>query len=320
MIGSQIFDIIPNSERSKSPDVVVVESDESIESPVASTSGTPIINKMDGNFRLVSSTSNGILATSLADNFHQANTIIKAMTEEELNKAIKKIRYLSMTPQQFAEGPARSNYLSHHEALTLLILITCPSMSEITMPEGFCTSRSMRNSCTKSNTMETETPQILNTNLYCIRAKYQQYEFHNANMSDSSLTFQVDRNIWITGIEVPSQLMPRGSDRYASDYTEILYAHIQHLRGSRIRYVHLTFRVDYEKVEEVTFDHPVYIHANQIYKIFITFNKEGRYPMYSCLTETACNDVNFKFNVGCANESVRDGLIHGIIFQIAESN
>lgn len=321
LIGSPLYEI-SNPQRSASPDIVIVESDnESTESPVASTSRASIINKINGNLRLVSSTTNQLVPTLVVDDILHDNDCIKQMTQEELSKAIKKIRYLSMTPQEFAEGPARSKYLTHYEALTILILITCPSNTEFVMPEGFCLSRSRRNRfLANRTTIQTQMTQKLNKYIYCMRAKCQEYEFHNANVSDSTLTFQVDRNIWITGIKVPTQLVPPNTGRPVYDYTEIIYVHVQHLRGSRIRYVHLTVRVDYGKIEVINFDRPVYIHANQIYKIFVTFHKKGKYPVYSCLTETVCNEVNFKFNIGCSSESVRDGLIHGILFQTAESN
>lgn len=65
--------------------------------------------------------------------------------ENMLKKAVKKIRFLTMTPQQFAEGPARSKLLQEHEALAILIKISSPSINDCPMPEGFCNSRSCRN-------------------------------------------------------------------------------------------------------------------------------------------------------------------------------
>lgn len=251
------------------------------------------------------------------------NSKKKFMTVEQLNSVLRKIRFLSMTPKQFASGPALSNCLKPDEALAILILISCPSITDCEMPAGFCTSISKRNSCTTANlpnsnfnTTQTiyKAPASRKPILYCNRAQFQQFEFHNANVSDSILTFQVDRNIWIKGIKIPTQ----SQDNLRSSYTEILYVHIQHLRGSRIRYAHLTMPAKFGKIEEITFDHPVYIHPNQIYKIFVTFNVVGRYPMFSCLTEVDCNEVHFQFKVGGLNESVRDSLIHGIIFQTAE--
>lgn len=62
-----------------------------------------------------------------------------------LRQAVKKIRFLTMTPQQFAEGPARSKLLQQHEALAILIKISSPTLNDCNMPEGFCVSRSTRN-------------------------------------------------------------------------------------------------------------------------------------------------------------------------------
>lgn len=316
MIGSQVLPSFVGPVSTISSDVIVIESDESTTSSIITTSNDSLVNKNDEV---------------------ETNLNRKLMTEKDLDIAIKKIRYLAMTPQEFAEGPARSNYLKHHEALAILIKISCPTMTDLVMPAGFITSKSIRNGfarkknsnqaqnlnnyrCNKE-TILTSSTEILNrsNNIYCVRAKYQRSLFYNANVSDCALTFQVDRNIWITGIQLPTQLKP-SINPCGNEYTEILYVHIQHIHGSRIRYAHLTLRVHYDKIEEVTFDHPVYIHPNQIYKIFVTFNKAGKYPMFSCLTEIVCNQVYFKFNIDSSNESVRHDLIHGIIFHIPESN
>ncbi|XP_065357888.1 BTB/POZ domain-containing protein 6-like [Calliphora vicina] len=63
--------------------------------------------------------------------------------EHLLKEAVKKIRFLAMTPQQFADGPACSKLLEKHEALDIFIKL-CSNRSNISLPMGFCTSRSSR--------------------------------------------------------------------------------------------------------------------------------------------------------------------------------
>lgn len=67
------------------------------------------------------------------------------INENVLREALKKIRFLTMTPQQFAEGPAVSNLLQQEEALAIFIRISSVHSNEYPMPEGFTTSRIFRN-------------------------------------------------------------------------------------------------------------------------------------------------------------------------------
>lgn len=50
-----------------------------------------------------------------------------------------KIKFLTLTPQQFAEGPATSNLLSQAEKFSILMNISSPS-TDVAMPAGFSTS------------------------------------------------------------------------------------------------------------------------------------------------------------------------------------
>ncbi|EDX02985.1 uncharacterized protein LOC6526060 [Drosophila yakuba] len=361
-----------------------------------------------------------------------------------LRQAVKKIRFLTMTPQQFAEGPARSKLLQQHEALSILIKISSPSLNDCHMPEGFCVSRSTRNFYESGHRhaqrelsssyrtgaapsgvcfpgpgpavrsggpagggiMMGNAPRFgsVGTGLgsageelvmrppepvgvppdaapapaplrcfspryesgapvpapanddeggdrgapapaggaaaggsgsaagnshndivraYCMRSLTRQFYFRNTSVTDAGVTFQVDTNIWILGVQVPTCVMCgelMTSAGFTERYTEVLYAHIQDMHGSRITYTHCTARVCYDSLLDITFDRPVYIYRNQIYKIYVVFNKAGWYPMYSCVPDANCNRVKFMFNVGNPTESVRDGLIYAIIFSTPQDN
>lgn len=54
-----------------------------------------------------------------------------------------KIRFLTLTPQEFAEGPATSNLLTEPEKFAILMNISSPSTT-VPMPGGFSTSRVRR--------------------------------------------------------------------------------------------------------------------------------------------------------------------------------
>lgn len=149
-----------------------------------------------------------------------------------------------------------------------------------------------------------------------------QFDFRNTSVTDAGVTFQVDTNIWILGVQVPTRVLcgEMTSAGFTERYTEVLYAHIQDMHGSRITYTHCTARVRYDSQLDLTFDRPVYIYRNQIYKIYVVFNKTGWYPMYSCVPDANCHRVKFMFNVGLPTESVRDGLIYAIIFSTPQEH
>ncbi|KAF2883943.1 hypothetical protein ILUMI_22235 [Ignelater luminosus] len=60
-----------------------------------------------------------------------------------LREALKKIRFLAMTPQQFAEGPALSNLLTQSEKFGIFMNISSPACF-IPMPQGFSRNRNPR--------------------------------------------------------------------------------------------------------------------------------------------------------------------------------
>ncbi|KAF2883944.1 hypothetical protein ILUMI_22236 [Ignelater luminosus] len=66
-----------------------------------------------------------------------------------LREALQKIRFLIMTPKEFAEGPALSDLLTKFEKFDILMNISSPA-STVAMPSGFSTSttsRKMYNDC-----------------------------------------------------------------------------------------------------------------------------------------------------------------------------
>jgi len=55
-----------------------------------------------------------------------------------IGNAFSKLRFLSLTPKEFADGPGMSLMLSQDEAFAILMNILC-SHNKTSMPEGFCT-------------------------------------------------------------------------------------------------------------------------------------------------------------------------------------
>ena len=115
----------------------------------------------------------------------------------------------------------------------------------------------------------------------------------NTSILDCSVTFTVDRDLCIHGIEVPSQvhlhwliskhnihnqktlfqvtdvpdnappelpLAPSGQ----LDYNELLYAHLLDMDGNRLTYTHFTAKVQWNAMIEITFNRSVYIKADKV--------------------------------------------------------
>ncbi|XP_008547873.1 BTB/POZ domain-containing protein 6-A isoform X2 [Microplitis demolitor] len=313
-----------------------------------------------------------------------------------IGNVLSKIRFLTLTPQQFAEVPGRSNLLSRDEAFAILMNVSS-SGSNIPMPEGFSTnplhrikprrlsglhsgrsqkyngvigrhvspsnlsnhwqiypSTSFSHSTLIANpdtdrtdndsswlsypanvefngrkelgssTSNDNLPTVLveggirdGPKYYCLRSMGQQAEYLNPGVMDCSVTFSVDKNICVIGVQVPTQVACEANQMMRSadgTYTEILYAHLLDSDGSRLTYTHFTTKATTGTLVEIGFNRPVYIQKNKIYRVGVVFNKPGWYPIGDCVQRMTCDTVFFSFGVGNSTDSVRDGLIRSIVF------
>ncbi|XP_076245243.1 uncharacterized protein LOC143185844 [Calliopsis andreniformis] len=313
-----------------------------------------------------------------------------------IGNALSKIKFLCLSPQQFAEGPGMSALLTQDEAFAILMNIICTE-NKVPMPEGFSTespssdkllniptakrvypfcmlkeisrqafphcsishihtqhcrpSQNVRQSGFVNNGLESSstsqsTSRIFesrvkqdNGNLssnstspiiveggiqkepkyYCLRSVLGETDCLNTDVLDCFLTFSVDRNICVLGIQVPTQIASSVDSRnrvldYSTSYTEILYAHLLDSDDTRLTYTHFTTKVDINTLVEITFNRPVYIQKNKVYRVGVVFNTVGWYPMGLCSQKMTCESVFFSFRVGNSADSVRDGLIRSIVF------
>ncbi|GBP70948.1 hypothetical protein EVAR_48956_1 [Eumeta japonica] len=325
-------------------------------------------------------------STSQSDNAKNKGSNGDNKEKLTVRSAIEKIRFLTLTPQQFAEGPARSSLLTESEAFAVLMNILSSS-SDVPMPSGFSTCRVPRkqliggnNSNLPTFTVDTPspvmadqvfgsietsrpapaniitiTPQhgpvrlsslVLNSSwlsqlapdqierhgteflkIYCQRPIIQHTDCLNTSVLDCSVTFMVDKNICLLGVQVPTQAPSEenatislvcdpgtSGSSGSSGYSELLYAHLLDADGARLTYTHYTNRVPYRHLLDIMFNRPVYIQRNKVYKVGIVFNKVGWYPMGTCAQQVAAESVFFNFGIGQSSDSVRDGLIRSIIF------
>ncbi|CAG9567556.1 unnamed protein product [Danaus chrysippus] len=280
-----------------------------------------------------------------------------------IRRAVEKIRFLTLSPQQFAAGPARSVLLSESEAFAVLMHIL-NAHTDVALPEGFSTSRVPRKQLISSNcnmpTFTVDTPSPVSVEqvwgelhprpsrhdgvklplsihnpvsgmvvlehlerhsdghkMYCQRALVQHTDCLNTNSLDCSVTFMVDKNICLLGIQAPTQAPSEESGGYVcggGGYSELLYAHLLDADGARLTYTHYTHRVPYRHLQDIMFNRPVYIQKNKVYKVAIVFNKVGWYPIGLCAQQVTAEGVSFNFGIGHNCDTIRDGLIRSIIF------
>jgi hypothetical protein len=127
-----------------------------------------------------------------------------------LGPAIGKIRFLTLTPSQFADGPAESPLLTQDESFAILLNISSTSAScKRPLPEGF--SNSVESRCRPSPASPEQvgiiaSPAHRDTKFYCVRNILPQPHCLNTSILDCSVTFTVDRNIFVHGVQVSENI------------------------------------------------------------------------------------------------------------------
>jgi len=268
-----------------------------------------------------------------------------------LRDALMKIRFLTLTPQEFAEGPATSNLLSENEKFAMLMNISSPT-TNVPMPGGFSTSRVQRlqnrprqyetlyAGSTSMDTSRTSMIKFYNQSgnmaafaedggtevskkLYCTRVPLRLTDCMNTSVLDCAVTFTCDKNVCVFGVQVPAQDFIETDERLQNishTYTELLYAHLLDADGSRLTYTHFTSRVTCRSLIDISFNRPIYIQRNKVYKVGVVLHKTGLYRVGSYPSQSMCNGVVFTFGQGQTGDSVRDGLIRSIIFCMPPAN
>ena len=217
-----------------------------------------------------------------------------------LGEALFLIRYLTFTASEFAAGPAQSGLLSQEESFAILMNISAPGswdmpahMSRESEPR-----KSPRDSTSAGLGLLYEEELDMSTKYFCKRAMMVEPHCLNTSILDCSVTFTVDKDMCIHGIEVPSQVRTcarrpisekRTNERTANssfqvtdvpdnsggldlafvpaaqtDYNELLYAHLLDADGNRLTYTHFTAKVNWNSMIEITFNRSVYIKANKV--------------------------------------------------------
>ena len=116
--------------------------------------------------------------------------------------AVFLIRYLSLSAAEFAAGPAQSGILLQQESFSILMNISCPGSWEL--PDHM--SRIAEPRSEPGGSGESEAVSHCGSKHWCKRAMMQEPHCLNTSILDCSVTFTVDKDIYIHGIEVPSQV------------------------------------------------------------------------------------------------------------------
>ena len=118
-----------------------------------------------------------------------------------LADALFLIRFLTFPPAEFAAGPATSELLTQEESFAILMNISAPGSWDL--PDHLCKEREPRK--TPQELLPAASVVDTSHKYWCKRAMMQEPHCLNTSILDCSVTFMVDRDMCIHGIEVPSQ-------------------------------------------------------------------------------------------------------------------
>ena len=110
-----------------------------------------------------------------------------------IGTAFGKIRFLTLSPSEFAANATIQTLLSQSEAYALLMKISAPNAVN-TIPDGFSSNNTQRYFGSNQD----------NKLLYCERNLVQQVNIQNLSQSDSCVVFMVNQDIWFHGIQAVS--------------------------------------------------------------------------------------------------------------------
>ncbi|XP_043287451.1 BTB/POZ domain-containing protein 2-like [Venturia canescens] len=228
---------------------------------------------------------------------------------------LTKIRFLTLTPKQFADGPGKAELLDKDEAFAIIMNISSVN-SGILMPQGFSVEKNQRSHLSPESQMVR--PRLCGSiqkgeELYCNRNISPNSICQNGDILDCSMAFKVDTCIKMLGVLVSTQL--RSGLLAGNTYNEVLYAYLLDYVGTRVTDTHFSAEATCESTAKIIFNRPADILRNKEYRIEVVFNKPGTYPVGKGDHSVRCDGVNFSFRLGRSLQSVRDSLIRGIIFK-----
>jgi hypothetical protein len=288
---------------------------------VSNTTLVKIIEQDDLNVSSELQVINACLRWAKQEAFKQNLPSDISGTREALGPVFSLLRFLSLTPTQFAEGPAKSDLLSCQEGYS--ILLNKLSRSELNpLPEHICKERSQRKSFSHHSTFYSTVYKADMKTCLCYDPSEPQnvaieYIFvdyyHDTGPLVQILNFQVDKDISIIGFEIATQsnISPYNKTINSPTYHENIKINMY---GDEIDFASVSFQglVQYNKRLTLTFKKPIKISKDLIHEVLIEFFNSGNYNclQYKARLKSNCvGDVNFKLD-----QKNSDGVVYSIIF------
>ncbi|XP_043287448.1 BTB/POZ domain-containing protein 6-B-like isoform X2 [Venturia canescens] len=241
---------------------------------------------------------------------------------------ITKIRFLTLTPAQFADGPGKGEILTNDEILALIMKISS-SRSIRPIPEGFSEDKNHRarvNGAVQPTLVIPKREMSPNRDLpraakrsamepyYCCRNFVSEFDYLNVDYFQCSLSFRVDTKLKIRGFTL-SSLKSRRDGEPIGYQQKTSFAYLNDSKGNKLTQRCFVFDVRRQCPINVAFEECIEIERNEDYTIGVVFNQLGTYSaIKGCAPRVTSHQVKFTFMVGPNGQNVRNGLIRGIFF------
>lgn len=181
-----------------------------------------------------------------------------------LGPSVYLIRFLAMTPTEFASGPATSGLFSDDEVLAFLMNLASPGSRPFpTSLDATCLNPSKRKICTKKHHCTLSYPSVM--------------RFSHAPVV-TELRLFVDKEILLHGVQFNSQVLPKSS---SNTYQESVQVEVCDDDGAVMADTHFSGMVAWDEKVEVSLPAPFRVHQHQRYALRVTFGTPGSYKCYT---------------------------------------
>jgi hypothetical protein len=268
------------------------------------------------------------------------STLDSAVREIMQPKLLPKLRFLALKPEDFANGPAVSSWLTDTEKSSILVNLISPGKMGVI--ESLCNNAKPRISLVKLAADDTQSNPIVKPVpsgvFVCTRPIVAHgNHFFNSGSFRSSLSVRTDRDAWIIGLKLSSQLKnenlmksnPKNftiSNETRNCYSERIYYKISEFkRDAQNVYSsdhcfckgEFSSNVDYNSQVTLNFPKKLYFEKGKSYFLDIQFMKLGYYPTCNRSNYVRFGNVDFEFgfSLGFPSTTVpNNGSIEAIIF------
>ncbi|XP_046997769.1 BTB/POZ domain-containing protein 6-like [Schistocerca americana] len=203
--------------------------------------------------------------------------------------ALSKIRFLSLTVQEFAEGPESSGILTPEEIAVLKAVILEKHGDLIPLPEGMCSVPYSRD-------------KIAIKQFYCAR-KFLKTAVTISGHIRLLTKVLVDKYVKVSGIRVFTRLVPQSEFNLAHglprEYRENLDVSVLDQHGTVLSRTLFTDVVEYNTLSTVNFEEPIVFSSNKEYSILMVLpclrGDVHEYPLSFMSQTEKSRGIEFRF-------------------------